>query len=90
MMQYRSGVEADMDSQNPRAKPLRNKDLIHEFRNYSAQTEMLALHALLMFFALKFPLSVHGQKDLPRHKLTKRRRRLVEASGRYLRTCAEP
>jgi hypothetical protein len=35
MMQYRSGVEADMDSQNPRAKPLRNKDLIHEFRNYT-------------------------------------------------------
>lgn len=48
----RRWAEADFNPQNPRARPLRGKDLIEEFRNYTAELERLSGYANAMWLAL--------------------------------------
>jgi hypothetical protein len=48
----RHWAEAHFNDQNPRANPLRGKDLIEEFRNYTQQIERLSLYVLQMWQAL--------------------------------------
>ena len=48
----RSWAEAHFDPQNPRAAPLRGKDLIEEFRAYTAELRRLSNYALQMWQAL--------------------------------------
>jgi hypothetical protein len=51
----RDWVEAHLDPQHPRARPLRDKDLVQEFKDYSSQAEMLALYSLQIWLAFSFP-----------------------------------
>jgi hypothetical protein len=48
----RNWAEPHFNEQNPRATPLRGKDLIEEFRNYTAQIERLSKYAFQMWQAL--------------------------------------
>jgi hypothetical protein len=48
----RAWAEADFIPQNPRARPLRGKDLIEEFRNCGAELDRLAQYARAMWYAL--------------------------------------
>lgn len=46
--------EVHFDPQNPRAKPLRSKNLIQEYKDYTALTEGLATYAIQIVYALRF------------------------------------
>lgn len=48
----RTWAEAHFSSLNPRAKPLRGKDLIEEFRDYTAEIRRLENYTRDMWFAL--------------------------------------
>jgi hypothetical protein len=48
----RHWAEAHFDPQNPRTRPLRGKDLIEEFRNYTAEIKRLSDYAHSMWYAL--------------------------------------
>lgn len=51
----KSWVEAHFNPLNPRAKPLRDKDLIQEFKDYTAHAEMLNRYAVQIWNALNYP-----------------------------------
>jgi hypothetical protein len=53
--QVRSRALAHFDSQNPRAKPLQGKDLINEFRDYTAHSDVLTEYTSGIWHALKDP-----------------------------------
>jgi hypothetical protein len=57
----RNWVEAHFNSLNPRAFPLRSKDLIDEFRDYTAHAQMLSRYATKIWNALSFA----GQQQPP-------------------------
>lgn len=48
----RTWAEAHFNAQNPRAAPLRGKDLVEEFRSYTAEIQRLQNYTLQMWFAL--------------------------------------
>jgi hypothetical protein len=54
--------ELHFDPQNPRAKPLQNKNLIQEYKDYTVVAEALATYAIQIWLALKFP----GQTPWPK------------------------
>jgi hypothetical protein len=51
----RTWVETHFSPLNPRARPLRDKDLIQEFRDYTAHARVLAKYANDVWYALRFP-----------------------------------
>lgn len=71
-------VEAHFNPYNPRAKPLRGKDLVEEFQSYTAQADILAAHAALIFAAIDDPAR-NSWPDKPpspqAHKKKRKRRR---------------
>jgi integrase len=69
--EVRSWVEAHFNSHNPRAKPLRGKDLIQEFREYTEHTLVLTRYATQIWYALSLPAQHPwpGRPSLPQaHK----------------------
>jgi hypothetical protein len=83
-------VEAHFNPQNPRARPLRGKDLIGEFKDYTAHTEVLARYAVQIWNSLnsrgrhpwpKRPLlpQAHKEKQKSRQGRRQPRKPLPEA-----------
>jgi len=75
-------AEAHLDPQNPRAKPLRGKDLIQEFRDYTEQADMLGVYAGHIFAFLSHrPVSWPKRPSSPqahkKKKTTRRGKRLL-------------
>lgn len=76
--EVRAWAEAILDPQNPKAKALRGKDLIEEFRDYTALAEVLAAYSARVWRALDAPASHPWPKRplLPQaHKRKRRARR---------------
>jgi hypothetical protein len=83
----RHRVEAHFNPHNPRAKPLRGKNLKDEFKDYP-RTPTCFLATLREFGShCATPHTLHGQIGRPCHKLTKRNGCLVKASGDGFRAC---
>jgi hypothetical protein len=60
----RSWVEAHFNPQNPRARPLRGKDLIEEFRDYTALADVLGSYANVIWHTITFS-AVHPLPERP-------------------------
>jgi hypothetical protein len=70
-------VEAHLNPQNPRSRPLRGKDLLAEFRTYADQAERLATYATAIRRALtveKVPWPDRPRQPQARKKKQKSRR----------------
>jgi hypothetical protein len=81
-------VEAHFDPQNPRAKPLRGKDLIEEFHDYTAHAEVLFGYAARIWMALNHA-DAHPWPERPSlpqaHKKKKSARRGIRKLPPHLR-----
>jgi hypothetical protein len=78
-------VEAHFNDQNPRAKPLRDKDLIGEFRGYTDHTETLSRYATAIWYAIAAP----GKHPWPERPLLPQAHK-TKASGRPGRRTPPP
>jgi hypothetical protein len=58
-------VEARFDPINPRSRPLRGKELISEFQDYTADADMLASYAYRIWMALRLPTGIGGPTPWP-------------------------
>jgi len=70
----RSWVEAHFNSLNPRAKPLRGKDLIQEFRDYTEHTGVLLRYTTQIWNALSFPEQISWPDRPPLPQAHKKRK----------------